>query len=305
MTQDPDTTVDSIKGLFDNTTNGITDTSSDSMFLRDAVADCVREIAKQSTLPRSERAALPVVFSEFAAKAGGLFRGEQVIVAARPSVGKTAMGMQICREVDTRGYRGLFITVEMSIKDLAMRLLSEASGVDLRQLRNAAVDSDELKRMMQACEAFQSSGMRIWSPEVPHIDLIAAKIRAEQMNPGLDLFVVDYIQKIQGDRSLKRHEQVGQISGTLKNLAKNHGMVSVALCQLNREAEGRKPKLSDLKESGDIEQDADVVWLLDRDRKASRTNIDVAKNRNGVVFEFELEFQGSTTSFHDPEEMQV
>ncbi|HSQ57706.1 MAG TPA: replicative DNA helicase, partial [Gemmata sp.] len=242
----------------------------------------------------------------------GLQNSELIIVAARPSVGKTAMALNIVRNVITNYdlHRNehppavLFVSLEMSRIELAERLLCCQSRVDSHKVRKGHLNSDDIQKLMDAGDVLRRA--RLYLDDTPSRSMIqiAATCRRLQKkherDGGLRLVVVDYLQLVDPEnRRDPRQEQVAQISRRLKHLARELEIPVIALAQVNRTSEDRqdhKPRLADLRESGSLEQDADTVLILHRPGKFDGTQEDnileviVAKQRNGPTGEVSLTY---------------
>ena len=216
----------------------------------------------------------------------GLRPSDFVVIAARPSVGKTAVALAMARHVAESDRRVLFCSIEQSHVELATRMLVAYSGVDGHAVRVGAVGEREGAAILAARDALSDLPMVIDDSPSQSALRIAANARRIKRKSGLDLVVVDYLQLVEPeDRRAPRHEQVANISRRLKAVARETKVPLLALAQLNRQSEDRaagEPRLSDLRESGQIEADADVVILLHRpDPQSDRLDLIVAKHRNG------------------------
>ena len=232
---------------------------------------------------------------------GGLFPGELVVIAARPSIGKSALGAQIAYYAATQNRPSLFVSLEMENTELAGRILSYETGIDGRCIRSGNVSDDGIRAMENAVDNMKQVPMHLWRPIRTTVAEIRAKARLMQASTGLALLMVDYLSLIkpQDPRAFRR-DQLSQIGKDLKELASELDIPVVALAQLNRDSEGNKPKLSHLSESGTIEQDASSVWLLHREHRASTSALlMIEKSRNGVVGEVPLEYVPEQTYFRD------
>lgn len=227
---------------------------------------------------------------------GPIMPGELAIIAARPGCGKTALAMQYAERVSERsGGSVLFVSLEMKDRELVRRELSRLAGLDSRDVRSLHVSESDLQLLEQAGELFD--GRRLWLWDKSNSTMSEIRNAAKQINARerLDLVVVDYIGLIESakhEQQLKRYELIGKFTRGLKNLAKDIDAPVIALCQLNREADGQRPRLSMLRESGNIEQDADTVLFVHHDEGASRNKTSqeprsaeliVAKHRHSEV----------------------
>lgn len=276
-------------------------------------AEVFAQALDEATEPRTDRPiGFPVGLVSFDRDIGGLYRSELTILAARPSMGKTALATQLAVHFADRGLDALFISLEMSAGSLAKRILAARAGVNSFAVRNGLVNADDRQRLRDAYEALPVARLRI----VDRHKMTVAEVRWEIMRTvrtgGVHLVVVDYLTRLQpADPRAQRYLQVGQLSGDLKRLALEFDVPVLCLAQLGRAAEGKgetRPRLSHLRESGDIEQDADVIGFLHRPERVDRNDGDVRgkaflfveKNRNGPVGDFVLRFDAATGVFTDP-----
>jgi replicative DNA helicase len=246
---------------------------------------------------------------------GGLHNSELIILAARPSMGKTAFAMNIAEYVALEVRRPiLFISLEMSSIELADRLLCSVARVDGHRLRNGTLSNkDKLRLVEKAGEISQSPLFVDDSPSRTVSEIAAAARRIKRREGDLGLIVIDYLQLIEPDRlEDSRQEQVARMTRRLKGLAREAKVPVLCLAQLNRQAEDsrdHRPRLSHLRESGAIEQDADVVMFVHREEYYLRgeeqkeyegvAEIIVAKQRNGPVGEVELRWEKKFTRFQN------
>jgi replicative DNA helicase len=236
---------------------------------------------------------VPSGFHDLDELTSGFQRGDLVILAARPSMGKTSLALNIAQHVGTRTpmTAGVF-SLEMSKEQLFLRLLSGESGIDGQRLRTGFLHTDDWDKLTHALATLGDA--RIYIDDTPGIGVLEmrAKSRRLQQDKGLDLLVVDYIQLMQGrGRFDNRTQELGAISRSMKGLAKELNIPIIVLSQLSRAPESRaehKPQLSDLRESGALEQDADVVLFIYREEQYNKTpenenlaELIIAKQRNG------------------------
>ncbi len=254
-------------------------------------------------------------FSEFDAMCGGMHNGELVILAARPSMGKTAFALNIAENISLLGRAPvLFVSLEMSGIELADRLMCSVARVNGHRLRNGTISQEDRKRLVE--KAMEVSNAPLYVDDSPtrtvsEISAVARRVR--QREKGLGLIVIDYLQLIEPENPKDpRQEQVAKIARRLKGLAREQEVPVLCLAQLNRQAEEGKdhrPRLSHLRESGAIEQDADVVMFVHREeyyhrgdeagQYAGQAEIIIAKQRNGPVGEIELTWEKEFTRFQD------
>jgi replicative DNA helicase len=250
-------------------------------------------------------------FTDFDKKTGGLRPGDLVVIAGRPSMGKTTLAVNMAEfaavSPDTKAAVAIF-SMEMPAEQLVTRMLSSIGHVPLNSMRTGQISDDDWVRITAATS--QLSEARIFIDETPALTPTELRARARRIKRehGLDMVVVDYMQLMQvpGNRE-NRATEIAEISRSLKALAKELQVPVLALSQLNRGVEQRqekKPVMSDLRESGAIEQDADMILLIYRDEvydknttKKGLAEIDLAKHRNGEIGPFMLTFQGQYTRF--------
>jgi len=238
-------------------------------------------------------------FPELDDTLGGLQKSDLIILAARPSVGKTAFALNIALNVAKQHIPVGIFSMEMSLDQIIDRFLALESGVSLHHLRTGKL-GDELQDVAGACESLRSLPLYVDDTPSPNILQMRAMARRLQAEHGLELLIVDYLQLMSSKRSYDSPvQQVTEISRGLKGLAKELNIPIVAVSQLSRaveQREGRKPRLSDLRDSGSIEQDADLVMFIHRDdkidfdrakkeNKLNRAQLLIAKHRNGPTGE--------------------
>lgn len=238
---------------------------------------------------------------------GGWSETDLVIVGARPGVGKTALGVQTAAHAASLGIPVGIISLEMSADQIGIRLLSAACKIDSKELKRGKVHDDDWKKVYAG--AARLSKLPVYCYDTPAQTFVQIRAKALSMarTHGIQMLVVDYLQLIRGydkrSQATQRWEEVGKISAGLKGLAKELRIPVIALAQLNRGIEQRKnetPNLSDLRESGSIEQDADICIFLHKtelDDKTERHVIKVAKNRHGECGTFPIHWHGPTTTF--------
>jgi len=253
---------------------------------------------------------IPSGFPDLDRMTSGFQRSDLIIVAARPSVGKTAFALNIAQNVGVRARETVAIfSLEMSASQLVQRMICAESNVDAGRLRTGRLEGDDWEKLTMAIGALSEAD--IYIDDTPGITVmdIRAKLRRLKKERGLGLVVIDYLQLIQGRGrpGENRQQEVSEISRTLKQIARELEVPVIALSQLSRGVEQRqdkRPMLSDLRESGSIEQDADIVAFLYRDdyydRDSEKKNIIeiiIAKQRNGPVGTVELVFLKNFNKF--------
>ena len=261
---------------------------------------------------RGEVVGVPTGFMDLDRMTGGLQRSDLIIVAARPSVGKSAfaLGLAYGSAVLHGKSVGIF-TLEMSAEQLVQRLLATETGVDSHRLRLGMIDDDEWDRVSRAFGRLAEAQIYLDDSAAASIMDIRSKARRLQAEQSLDLIIIDYLQLMSGRRSDNRVQEVSEISRGLKQLARELNVPVIALSQLSRAVEQRadhRPMLSDLRESGSIEQDADIVIFIHREdrydensEKKGIAELIVAKHRNGPVGSINLRFFDKTAKFADLE----
>ena len=251
-------------------------------------------------------------YSDMDQMTGGLQRSDLIILAARPSMGKTslALGMAYGAAVVHKRTVGIF-SLEMSAEQLVQRILSMETGVDSHRLRLGQIDDNEWDRISRAFGRLSEAPIYVDDSSSSSIMDVRSKARRLQAEQGLDLIIVDYLQLMSGRRTDNRVQEISEISRGLKGLARELNVPVVALSQLSRAVESRadhRPMLSDLRESGSIEQDADIVMFIYREDKYEEESekkgiaeIIIAKHRNGPVGSVNLRFFDRTARFADLE----
>lgn len=193
---------------------------------------------------------------------GGLFDGEMTVIAARPSVGKTALGLYIAIKLAREGRKVHFVSREMSSNAIGMRILSMASGIDTGRIKAGKITEEQWQKIARALGEYSTSNLIVDTDSKTPSD-IKAVTKEIQAKDGLDLVIIDYLQILTPDsKHNTREQEVASISRSLKNLSLDLNKPVIVLAQLNRNAENKRPTLADLRESGAIEADADNVWFL-------------------------------------------
>jgi len=275
------------------------------------VVDEGMEALERAQQRDSAFAGTPTGFRDLDETLSGLHKGNLIIVAARPSVGKSALAINIARNVVVETQRPvLMFSLEMSRFEIAMRMLCSEARVAWDRVRHGRVAPEEWAKFTDVAERLHEAPLFIVDSGSVNVVDIRAKARRMRGSPmGLELVIVDYLQLMAGHRRVEnRQQEIAEISRSLKLLAKELEVPVIAVSQLNRDPERRqdkRPQLSDLRESGQIEQDADVVLLIHRDmdtdnpQARGRADVIIAKHRNGPIGKVELTFLESITSFRD------
>jgi replicative DNA helicase len=244
---------------------------------------------------------------------GGMHAGDLFIIAARPSMGKTALALNIAHHVASKGGQSVAVfSLEMSKESLLTRMLCAASRVDSQKFRAGYLSTDDRKRLQKAASELVEAPLFIDDSASTHLMDIHAKLRRHQAEHGLGLVIVDYLQLMTGrGRFENRNQEISAISRGMKLLAKELNVPMVVLSQLSRAPETRqgdhRPQLSDLRESGSIEQDADLVAFIFREEVYKRDREDLhgqaelilAKQRNGPTGKIDLVFLHECTRFEN------
>lgn len=260
---------------------------------------------------RGEPLGIPTGFLDLDKMLGGLQRSDLIIVAARPGVGKTSLLLNMALNAARRFHQRVAIfTLEMSNEQIVQRLVSSETGIDSQRLRLGDLQEDEWPLFVQATSALSETS--IFVDDTPSIGALQLRTKARRLHAedGLDLIIVDYLQLMTGDtRSENRVQEISYLSRSLKALARELNVPVLVASQLSRAVEQRsdkRPVLSDLRESGSIEQDADIVMFIYRDdvydEDSERKNVAeliVAKHRNGPTGTVELYFQRNLTQFRN------
>src|SRR5436190_1023808 len=262
---------------------------------------------------RGEISGIRTGFTDLDALTTGLQKSDLVIVAARPSVGKTSFALNIAEHAAVRDRKSVGVfSLEMSKEQLVLRLLSSVANIDSQRLRTGFLEEMDFTRIAPVMNALSEAPMYIDdTPSISTMEL-RTKARRLQAESGLDLVIVDYLQLMQAtstSRDANRVQEVLEISRGLKSLVGELSVPVIALSQLSRQPEMREskePRLSDLRESGAIEQDADLVLFLwrdkergsdDQDQDGEIINLKLAKHRNGPTGEIQLWFKKRQTRF--------
>ncbi len=274
-----------------------------------ALIDQIDDLYNNPNKPRG----LPTGFIDFDSKTGGLRGGDLLIVAGRPSMGKTTLAINIAEHAALKeGVRAsvAIFSLEMPADQLLTRMLSSVGSVHLGNIRSGKLSEDDWPRITGATKQLQDA--KIFIDDTPALTPTELRARARRIKRehGLDLIVVDYLQlmSVPGTKE-NRATEISEISRGLKALAKEIHCPVIALSQLNRgveQRENKRPVMSDLRESGAIEQDADMILLIYREEvynketpKKGVADIDLAKHRNGETGDIRLTFRGQFSRFEN------
>ena len=330
--------VEAEQALYQLAEQGQTDSGFQS-FLK-AVTDAVN-VANAAYQREGGLAGLSTGLTDLDKKLGGLHRSDLLILAGRPSMGKTSLATNIAFNIARRYKRGQlpdgsegavdggvvgFFSLEMSAEQLAARILSEASGVPSEQIRRGDMTEEEFRRFVDAAKELEACPLYIDDTAALPISQLAARARRLKRTHGLDALFVDYLQLVRpASAKDSRVNEVSEITQGLKAIAKELDIPVVALSQLSRQVENRddkRPQLSDLRESGSIEQDADVVmfvfreeyykerekpgdheldkmaaWQAEMEALHGKAEVIIGKQRHGPIGHVELSFEGQFTRF--------
>jgi replicative DNA helicase len=275
-----------------------------SLSLEDAVTEM--ELAEQRG---GEMTGVPTGIYDLDQMTHGLHGGQLVILAARPGVGKSTFALDIARNASIKhGQPSLFFSLEMGRAEIAMRLLSAESDIYLQSMRKGTVSRDDWKKLANVRGTISDAPLFI--DDSANLTLVEIRAKARRLTQalGLKLIVIDYLQLLSSGKKVEnRQQEVSEFSRSLKLLAKELDIPVIAIAQLNRGSEqktDKKPELFHLRESGSLEQDADVVLLLHREDmgqkdhpRAGEADIIIAKQRNGPTGTVECLFQGQYSKF--------
>lgn len=253
---------------------------------------------------------VPAGYKRLDEMTSGFQKGDLIVLAARPSMGKTALALSLAHHAAVVGSAVGFFSLEMSAEQLTLRLLSSQSGVSHQNIRNATISSDEWIDLTHVAGVLAERKIFIDDTAMLSIMDVRAKARKLKAEKGLDFLVIDYLQLLHSsNKHENRHQEVSEISRSLKALAKELQVPIIALSQLSRAVDSRldkRPMLSDLRESGAIEQDADVIMFLYRDivyngdtENPNQAELIIGKQRNGPTGTVFLNFQRELTLFED------
>lgn len=245
--------------------------------------------------------ALTTGLDAFDSSFGGMFPSELVILAARPSIGKTALATQIAMHVANNHGPVMLASLEMKGTDLVLRMLARDTKISVRDLRSGNVSDVDLDEVRNSVSEIKKARLELLASRNVTPQKIRAAARLQANVGGLSLIVVDYLGLVKSsDPKKDKYSRVSDSCEALKDLAMELDVPVLCLSQLNRVAEKEKPGIHHLRDSGSVEQDADVVWLLHRETRASEeATIEVAKARQGATGEHKLKFNPSTTTFED------
>jgi replicative DNA helicase len=285
-------------------------TSEDYAPLRDIFDGTLNEIEAIAS-HGGQMVGVPTGFADLDALTNGLHGGQLVIIAARPAIGKSTLGLDLARSASIKnGLTSVIFSLEMARNEIVMRLMSAEAQVPLAHMRSGTMSDADWQKLARKSGAIVEAPMFIDdSPNMSMME-IRAKCRRLKQKHDLRLVIVDYLQLMSSGKKVEsRQQEVAEFSRALKLLAKELDVPVIAIAQLNRGPEQRqdkKPMMSDLRESGSLEQDADVVILLNREDayekespRAGEADFIVAKHRNGPTATITVAFQGHYSRFVD------
>ena len=257
-------------------------------------------------------------YYEFDEMTSGLQNGEMIVLAARPSMGKTALALNMAEHIAVNNKQPVAVfSLEMGRAQLAERLMSSNSGVDSQKIRKRMLSSDDFMQLQESCANLSESPLYI--DDTPGLSILGLRAKARRLAAryGIKAIFIDYLQLMGDPGAESRQQEVSSISRNVKALARDLNIPVVCLSQLNRASEnreGHRPRMSDLRESGSIEQDADVVMMLHREEYYHNADEDwkqahpelvgtaeiiITKQRNGPTGSVHLQFNGATTRFNN------
>ncbi|WP_152657483.1 replicative DNA helicase [Oceanobacillus sp. CFH 90083] len=279
--------------------------------IKDVLIDVYDNI-EQLHQQKGDVTGVPTGFMDLDRITSGFQRNDLIIIAARPSVGKTAFALNVAQNVAVKTDENVAIfSLEMGADQLVQRMLCAEGNIDAQRLRNGQLQADDWSKLTMAMGSLSNAGIYIDDTPGVRVNEIRSKCRRLKQEHGLGMILIDYLQLIQGSGSSKenRQQEVSEISRALKGLARELEVPLIALSQLSRGVESRqdkRPMMSDIRESGSIEQDADIVGFLYRDdyydketEKENIIEIIIAKQRNGPTGTVELAFVKEYNKFVD------
>jgi len=277
--------------------------------VKDVVPDTFRKI-EEAFRNKSDVTGLRTGFSDFDRMTAGLQNSDLVILAARPSMGKTSFALNLAYNVAVKEEVPVAVfSLEMSKEQLVMRMLCSSGGFNSHEIRRGKVETKDWPKLTEACDRLSKAPIFIDDTSGISILEMKAKARRLKQQHGIGLVIIDYMQLMSAHGKVEnRQQEISYISRNLKGMAKDLDIPVIALSQLSRAVEARgdhKPMLSDLRESGSIEQDADVVMFIfreevykpDDETVQNRATIVIGKQRNGPIGDFELHFHKAFTRF--------
>lgn len=281
--------------------------SQNIVTLKDTVLESVDNLKKRAN-NKTRISGLSTGFRDLDYKLAGLQKSDLVVIAARPAMGKTSLAVNIAEHVGIELNEPVLVfSLEMSKEQLTDRIICSQKTIDSHNYKTGNITDDELNRLIEPMDKLINSNLNIDDTANIKVSQIASKCRKMKKSKGLSLVVIDYIQLLTGDKSKDKNQEVSEMSRQLKILAKDLNCPVIILSQLNRGVEQRAekiPTLADLRDSGAIEQDADIVMFLYRDEyynpdsnKKGIAECIIAKHRTGSTGTVELTWEGKYTKF--------
>ena len=261
---------------------------------------------------QSQITGVPTGFEKLDLLTAGFQPSDLIVIAGRPSMGKTSIALNMAQTAAVNNVPVGIFSLEMSVEQLSMKFLATESGISFTRIRTGAIDENEWGRLSETTFKFEE--LPLFIDDTAGLNILDLRGRARRMvkEHGVGIIFIDYLQLIRGRRENdKREQEISEISRFLKALAKELNIPVIALSQLNRKVEERhdkRPQLADLRESGAIEQDADVILLLYRDEvynpdpespEAGKAEVNIGKQRNGPVGTVKLGYQNDCTRFYN------
>jgi len=287
------------------------DTANEPVALVEIMREVYTEIEAVSSGAKELNTYIPTGLTDFDKSYFGLERSAYTVIAARPSMGKSAFAMGIALHAAKNGQKVLIVSLEMSKKSLVYRIYSTESGINLQSLRSGQIKTTDAWRKMANASASMKD-CHIFLDDTPALNLaqLQSKVRKHSKKHGLDLLLIDYLGLMTtSNKSQKKHEYISEISNAMPSLAKELDIAVVALSQLGREVEKRpdkRPLMSDLRDSGSVEQDADAIIMLFREEYYNKTpqndgiaEIIMLKQRNGSTGVIKAYFEKESATFKD------
>ncbi len=299
------------QSLFDVTERRVT---GQPVPVRELVEEAARQLESRDSMHVT---GLETGFAELDDVTSGLQPGDLIIVAGRPSMGKTAFGLNVAEHIAiTNEKPAVFFSMEMSRQQVVQRLLCSRARVDSQRFRKRMCSEEEIKHLLDACALMETAPLYIDDTPGMTIMELRAKVRRLRQLHRIEAVFVDYMQLMHQPQAESRQQEIATISRGLKSLGRELNIPIIAMAQLNRMAEGRsdhRPRMGDLRESGAIEQDADVIMLIHREEYykpqdpalQGLAELSIAKQRNGPTANIKLHFNRQLTRFdnlsHTPE----
>ena len=266
---------------------------------KDIVREALGQI-EQAFAQKGQCTGVPTGFAALDKQTGGLQAGDMIVLAARPSMGKTALALNIADYATfEQGIPVGFLSLEMTSASLMKRIFSSRANIDGHKLMTGNLTRQDLGNLVTVAGKASQAPLHINDKAGLNIMEMAAICRRMVLKDGAKLLIIDYLQLLQASAD-SRVQEVSRISSAIKSVAKELGVPVLVLSQLSRQADGDRPRLSHLRDSGSIEQDADIVLLLSREQGGSLTDLDIAKHRTGPTGIVELQWDATLTKFTNP-----